>query len=450
MENEEKEENTVNNITENDLIKETVKLKRKEILRKIGVGVLVAALFGGGVLVGRWSFDKELRSLAKVKHQIQKNYYEEIGDSTFYDAVFDGVNGILDEYSYYMTADKYTNSKAKSKGARSGIGLVFQTRDGEGNPLLLIKRVCGNSPAQSVGLQAGWRVTGFGRNGDIKESVVFEELQSFLAEFDTNITFELQVQTVEGDTLIVHLQKQEYTENYVLYRTNTEAYGFVGKDADELKKSGVGLSCLDEKTAYIRLVEFNGAAAENFAKAMDLFREQGKKNLVLDLRGNGGGDVDIFEEIASYFCKDATEKKPTAVVINYGEKVEYDKAKGNYYHDYFSVDSRIYVLADEDSASASEMLMGVMLDYNAVGYKDICLIGDMTNAKTYGKGIMQTTYIYPAGDAVKLTTATVHWPISNHCIHGRGILASDGTKVVQRQGVDDEEIALALAELYKK
>ena len=114
------------------------------------------------------------------------------------------------------------------------------------------------------------------------------------------------------------------------------------------------------------------------------------------------------------------------------------------------MDSRIYVLADGDSASASEMLLGVMLDYNTVGYADICLIGDTTNAKTFGKGIMQTTYVYPVGDAVKLTTATVHWPISNHCIHGRGILVSDGTKVVQRQGIDDEEIALALAELYKK
>lgn len=449
MESEEKKENKAENQEASTLLS-AKKQRRKEILRKIGVGVLVATLFSGGVLAGRLSLDKELRNLAKIKRAIQKEYYEEIDDSTFYDAVFDGVNGVLDSYSYYMTADEYTKVTAESKGEQSGIGLVFQTKDESGNPQLLIKRVCGNSPAYSAGIQAGWRVTGFGINGEMQESVLFADLQSFLAGIDIQTTFDIQVETIEGKTLVVPLQKAVYIENYVFYRTNTQSYGFIGENADGLKEKNEGLSCLDDETAYIRLVKFNGSAAQGFAKVMTLFREQGKKNLVLDLRGNGGGSIDILQEIAAYLCKDAVEKKPSVAVINYGEKQEIAKAAGNYYHQYFSQDSRIFVLADGDSASASECLLGAMLDYKTIDYADICLIGDINTAKTFGKGIMQTTYVYPMGDAIKLTTATIHWPTSNTCIHGRGILATDGTKFVPRQSADDAEIALAMAEFYKK
>jgi len=424
------------------------KVRRKRFFRGALCGFLVVALFVGGVLTGLLSVEKEIRNLEKIKSQIQKSYYQEIDDSTFYKAVYDGVNGLLDGYSYYLSVDEYATMIEESKGARSGIGLVFQTADKEGNPQLLIKRVCGNSPAEAAGIQSGWRVTGFGINGKIKESVVFAELQSFLAEYETNETFLLQVLTTEGETLEIPLQKKSYVENYVFYRTNSEAYCFKGEKADELTKRGAPLTCLAEDVAYIRLVEFNGSAVAEFKQAMELFRVQKKKNLVLDLRGNGGGGMDILQEIAAYLCKEAEGDEPTIAVADYGEEKELFKAVGNYYTQYFSENSRICVLADGDSASASECLLGAMLEYKTVGYADICLSGDADTAKTFGKGIMQTTYIYPAGDAMKLTTATVHWPLSKTCIHGRGILSSDGTKTVQKQDVDDMEIALAVEKLF--
>lgn len=419
--------------------------KKRRLRKRIGAGALAVVLFCGGALVGRLTFDSELRALARVKRQIQNDYYQEIDDSAFYGAVFDGVNGLLDDYSYYMTADEYADAESASKGERSGIGLTFRTVDEEGTPQLLITRVCYNSPAESAGLTAGWRVVGFGTTpAEIRESVVFEEFRAFLAERAAEETFYLRVVTPEENTFVVSLYKDEYVESYVAYRTDTEAYGFQSENSSAAVKRGTALRCLGEDTAYIRLVSFNGAAAEEFDKAMSLFREQGKRNLVLDLRENGGGAMNILEKIAKYFCKSATEKKPVVAVIDYGEKRQTTKASGNEYGNYFSEDSRIVVLADENSASASECLLGAMLDYGTIGYVDICLIGDAETAKTYGKGIMQTTYRYLTGDAMKLTTATVHWPLSDTCIHGRGILPSDGAKVSPKQASDEEEISLAL------
>ncbi|MBP3434175.1 MAG: hypothetical protein J6K50_02765, partial [Clostridia bacterium] len=71
-------------------------------------------------------------------------------------------------------------------------------------------------------------------------------------------------------------------------------------------------------------------------------------------------------------------------------------------------------------------------------------------AKTYGKGIMQTTYPLKLinADAVKLTTAKIYWPVSGNCIHGRGILPEDGALTVAEDTARDGEIAAAVAKLF--
>jgi C-terminal processing protease CtpA/Prc len=248
---------------------------------------------------------------------------------------------------------------------------------------------------------------------------------------------------------VVEIAKESYVENYVFYRTATTAYRFEGNKALTMVEKGEPLACLDAQTAYIRLTEFNGAAAGEFQKAMSQFRKDNMQNLVLDLRGNGGGFLNIMQDIAAYFCKNSKAKNPLAAVADYGEYKQDFRANGNYYGDYFNEDSRICVLADSESASASECLIGCMVDYGAVSYGDICLTERNGVAKTYGKGIMQTTIpLIFGGDAVKLTSAVIRWPISNHCIHGRGILPEDGALVVAETGDFDGEIAASVAKLF--
>jgi C-terminal processing protease CtpA/Prc len=171
---------------------------------------------------------------------------------------------------------------------------------------------------------------------------------------------------------------------------------------------------------------------------------------VLDLRGNGGGYLDITLEIASYFCKNSDKRKPLVAVADYGEKTEKFYATGNCYNEYFSAESRIFVLADNQTASASECLIGCMIDYGAISYADICIAQRGEEVKTYGKGIMQTTYpltgIY--GDAVKLTTARICWPVSNRCIHGRGIVLADGVKTIAENINFEEETKNAVLVVF--
>ena len=398
----------------------------------------VSAFLAGGLTVW-FSLDKETRALISLKNLIQKAYYEEITDGQFYDAIFSAVNdGLLDPYSRYMTADEYKDAQSEKKGEKSGIGILFVTQNAQGEKQLYVQGVCGNSPAEEAGIEEGMYFVGFGKTEtEIENSVDFTVFSDFLASLETEEFFYVRVQTSSGEK-IIRLCKKEYVENYVFYRTKDTAYRFTGKDATEPTEGGRALACLDEDTAYIRLSQFTGNAAEQFAAAMKIFQTQGKKNLVLDLCANGGGYLSIMQDIASYFCKGAENRKPLVAVADYGEKTEKFKATGAKFEEYFSSDSKICVLADNGTASASECLIGCMLDYGATSYENIALMERSGVAKTYGKGIMQTTYPLLFNGAVRLTTARILWPISGNCIHGRGILPEDGAVKIEESSKEEE------------
>ena len=93
-------------------------------------------------------------------------------------------------------------------------------------------------------------------------------------------------------------------------------------------------------------------------------------------------------------------------------------------------DSEIYVAANVNTASASEALIGAMISYGTIGYEDIFITDTVGqgSARTYGKGIMQTTYYNVAtGEAAKLTTAQIYWP-NGESIHGSGITTAMGAR----------------------
>ena len=425
---------------------------KRGVFNKYVTPVLLAfLLLFIGFFAGRITLDPEMRSLLALKRRIQKDYYEEVSNEEFYKVIFDALNGeLLDSYSQYMTADEYAQNDARGKGKQSGVGLVFLPKNAVGEKQLYVSRVCGNSPAEEAGICEGEFLVGFGEaESQIRESRDFDEFNEFLQDTEKNTTFYVKMQSGES-TRTVALYKADYVENYVFYRTATQSYHFSGNNALTLTEGGRPLTCLEADAAYIRLTSFNGAAANEFSKAMQLFKTQGKKDLVLDLRGNGGGYMNIMQEIAAYFCKNATDKKPIVAVADYGEKKRRISASGNVYGTYFGEDSRIYVLADNQTASASECLLGAMLDYGTIGYEDICLFTRFGETKTYGKGIMQTTYplTLTAGDAVKLTTAKILWPVSGNCIHGVGITPENGAIALAENLKTDAEIVAAVETLF--
>lgn len=421
----------------------------KHILTALLYIIVAIIIFTSGIYVCWYSLDEDMRTLIKVKKTIDEEYYKEIDDDLFYGEIFNTISDkVLDDYSLYMTEEEYSESKIARTGSRVGIGVAFLIETEEGEPQTRIARVSGNSPAEEAGVLEGDCITSFGETqADMQESFYLQDFFDFLANLETGQSFYLQVKR-GGEDKLFQISKKEYIENYVFYRTNEKGYAFAGERGTELVERGEPLPALDKDTAYIRLHSFNGNAAQNFHSAMKFFKEQGKKNLVLDLRGNGGGYVSILQEIAGYFCKNTHEKQPIVSVADYGEYKE-NVHSVNRYAEYFKSDSRIMALADGNTASASESLLGCMLDYGSLKFEDLCLSTRIGGAKTYGKGIMQTTFsISNKGGAIKLTTAKVYWPISGMCIHDRGILPEDGTKIVEKDYSVDGEINASIAKLF--
>ena len=425
------------------------KNKGERVLKAIGAVALGAACFVAGGFAHYFSLDSELRALIQLKSRMQNSYYQEITDKQFYDAAFNGVNGLLDAYSYYLTADELLERQKQATGEKSGLGVAFSAT-ATGDEELKIAQVSGNSPAERAGVKAGERIVGYGKTeNELQTATTYQALVDFLRGCATGETLCLKLQSPNGQMRVVSLAKEEFLEGCVSYRTKDSAYRFVKGMELEKIVYGDALTVLNNDTAYISLSSFNGVAAEEFAMAMEQFQEDGKTNLVLDLRFNTGGYLDIMRDIASYFCKNATERFPVAIVADYGERKESYCAFGNCYDEYFTAESRITVLADNHTASASECLIGCMYDYGTIDYGDICLSQRDGVAKTYGKGIMQTTYPFiTAPGAVKLTTATVHWPVSNRCIHGRGILPEDGALQVAENADFEAELHQAVKTLF--
>jgi C-terminal processing protease CtpA/Prc len=131
--------------------------------------------------------------------------------------------------------------------------------------------------------------------------------------------------------------------------------------------------------------------------------------------------MDILQSIAAHLVyKEDTDLIAAVAKYKDGSQIAY-KITSSYYNNYNFED--IAVLANGYTASASECLIGAMLDYGTLKPENLIVsVYEGNDGHTYGKGIMQTTFtnLYDAS-ALKLTTARIYWPLTDNCIHGVGI-----------------------------
>ncbi len=329
-------------------------------------------------------------------------------------------NGLLDKYSTYYTAEEYQKIQSEGKGNQSGYG--FYLYDAEHAPV--IKEVVGNSPADRAGIREGDYVNSCKIEGE--EKVVFlttEDLTDYFENVNENevVTFEI---IRNGQTLNFSIRKENYKTSYVTYYDNERKVSLFLTDGQFIPNEFVEekLDVLDENTALIKLTLFEGDVAMQFRVALNYMQQKGRTKLILDLRGNLGGYLDILCDVASDLIYNGNQK--TLIAYSKGktdsESFYMNTARK---HDFIT---DIAVLANRKTASASECLIGAMLHYGEKFSIDRLIVekeGDGI-ARTYGKGIMQTTYLLKSGGAFKLTTAKVMWPDKNTCIHEKGILPS--------------------------
>ena len=170
----------------------------------------------------------------------------------------------------------------------------------------------------------------------------------------------------------------------------------------KLENETVTYEMLEDGIGYIQIQEFDDVTVDQFEEALTACRSEGMQGLVLDLRGNPGGNLSTVCEIARMMLPEGlivyTEDKN-------GEREEYtcDGTR--------QLEMPLVVLVDANSASASEILAGAIKDYG---------IGTLVGTTTFGKGIVQRIMKLSDGSAVKLTVSKYYTPKGNN-IHEIGI-----------------------------
>lgn len=415
-------------------------------MRGLVTGVVLLAVFFAGYLTNYFSVDADLRSLQFVYNTYRDNYFFCDGTENPAKTL---TEGLMDIYSEYYTADEYNAEQNASKGRRKGYGISF---DG-----LTVFRVSGNSPAEKAGLKKGGRILAFKLNdGEFVSVEKQAELTSVLSAAKDSDKVILRVD-YDGDVKDFSMYKADYRESYVYYTDSTGCYRFNdGGGKMELNRFADCDITLNDNFGYIKYVSFYGQSNDSFGSvaqittALDKMLANGKTNLIIDLRDNGGGFMDIMCKLSGIFCPLPGGKTGDVAQIaeyrgskKYSFKIDYSAAK-NADREYYSAKiKKIVFLANKNSASASEALMGAVLDYDSAARTDkvrVVLESHVNDKgetifKSYGKGIMQTTFVNKfSGEALKLTTARIVWPLSGTCIHGVGITTETDPRVFNAVG----------------
>ena len=413
-------------------------------IMSIIIALIVIASFLAGYFTFKLAQGDKINSIAWLVGEIDKHYLvydEETGKVKEFTAedYADAIKaGLLDTYSQYYTAEEYSEVVSTRQGNNYGLGLSFVSTKG----VPKVHSVKGNSPAYKKGIKSGDLIVAGEVDGVKTAFISYAKMTEFLGERVENETFVLYI-TREGEfeDKVFEVEKKVFVTSFVTYfdSEKTGEFSSESKEKPAFRFIDGGVNKLDSQTAIIKFDLFEGDASNQLGLALDKMKERGRTKLILDMRNNGGGYMDVLEGVSA--------------LLTYGEKDKTLIARAVYkdqsYSDFYSTGNNfnsqitsISVIANEHTASASECLIGAMLHYKrAFDQTKLVVVNDGLSsggvAKTYGKGIMQTTYVNGVkGDAVKLTTAYIYQPDTTTCIHGEGI------KALAENSFSDNDLAL--------
>ena len=317
---------------------------------------------------------KEYDKLVGLKRSIDKDFYKEPNDESLITGSIKGMFGGLDDpYSQYYTKEEFKRLQEQTSGSYVGIGVVIgPTSDDE---LITVVSPIEGSPAEKSGIKSGDKII----KVDGKE-----------------------VTSKDMDKAMSLIKGKAGTDVKLTIKRGSKTFDISVK-REEIVMKTIDPSVLDNDIGYIKISSFDEHTHADFKKGLDDLNKKNIKGLVIDLRDNPGGLLNICNDIAS----EILPKGDTIVSVkdNSG-KAKYFKSKNNR-----QLDIPIAILINEGSASASEILTGAILDNKA---------GISVGTTTFGKGLVQSVRELKDGTGYKLTTAQYFTPNGDY-INGKGI-----------------------------
>ena len=338
------------------------------------LGVAIAAgIFIGGKLDFTDSPDRLFSTnskkdkLNRLIDYIEYDYVDEINTDSIVDVTVNGILENLDPHSVYIPKSDMARVAEEMKGDFVGIGVSFYTY----KDTIAVIRAIENGPSDKAGIRGGDRI--IMANGDslfgthLKDGEIIEKLKGAI-----NSKVKLKV----------------------LRRGEPELLDFTIKRGKIPIKSVDAAYMLTEKLGYIKVNRFAESTYKEFKAGMEKLEDLGATEMALDLRDNPGGFLGVAEQIVDEFLED---DKLILFTKNKRGDIEksYATSKGDF------EDGKVYVLIDENSASASEIVAGALQDNDK---------GTIVGRRSYGKGLVQREMDLGDGSAVRLTVSRYYTP----------------------------------------
>jgi carboxyl-terminal processing protease len=307
------------------------------------------------------------QKLNKLIDFIENEYVDEVDSDSIVSLTVDAILAKLDPHSVYIPPSEQAEIAEAMKGDFVGIGVNFYMYKDSVAVINPVK----NGPSAIAGVKAGDRI------------------------LYANTT-KLYGRKLPNDSLFAALKGEEGSQiDLIVYRkSERKKLKFsIKRDVIPIKSIDVAL-LLDKNTGYIKINRFSGTTFNEFKKALLSLKKQRIQSLVIDVRDNGGGYMEEAIAIADEFLKD---KELIVFTKSKNEKAENTFATQNGEFE----SGRLYVLINENSASASEILAGAIQDNDR---------GTIVGRRSFGKGLVQREMDFNDGSAVRLTIARYYTP----------------------------------------
>jgi len=305
--------------------------------------------------------------LNRLINFIDNDYVDEVNTDSIVDLTVNSILEKLDPHSIYIPPSIQTSEAEIMKGDFVGIGVNFYMH----NDTVAVVSPLPNGPAEIAGIKAGDRILFADRTKLFGRNLPSDTLYNKLKGDDGS------------DVLLTIFRKS----------TNEKLKFNVIRRTIPIKSVDIA-TLINPTTGYIKISRFAETTYDEFHKGLTGLKNKGISTLIIDLRNNGGGYLERTVDIADDLLKDnelivfTKNKKGTVNKTFATEKGIFENGK-------------VFILIDENSASASEILAGAIQDNDR---------GIIVGRRSFGKGLVQREMDFEDGSAVRLTTARYYTP----------------------------------------
>lgn len=285
-----------------------------------------------------------------------------------------------DPYTAYYPKEEFSSFKDNILSSYVGVGAMLGA-DLEKDEITVVSTV-EDGPAYKAGIKAGDIIIAV--DGKSYEASRLTEATMNIKAGEEGSIVKITVDRPGKGKIDFDVKREKIVKKTVVSRMVTKDIGYIQITGFETKTSGADKDTFD-----------------SFKEEYQALEKNGLKKLIIDLRDNPGGDLDVV-------CKIADEFLPEGIITYTEDK---KGKRDNIYSDKNEIDIPIVVLVNGGSASASEVLTGALKDY-----KKATVVG----TRTYGKGIVQAVFPFSDGSGMSITTARYFTP-NGECIHKIGI-----------------------------